>query len=144
MNHFSELLATNFQIQIRLRLIPVIENGAPLVTVIVNSHVLYDNALNKQHILTYNVDLLDPIIVRIELHNKIYSETKETAVIIDSLTFDGIDMLPNWTHLATYVNDHANNNPTSYLGFNGVWSLTIDQAFYRWHHRITGQGLLLQ
>ena len=43
----------------------------------------------------------------------------------DSVTVDGIEILPKYQHLAV----------------NG--KLTITEPFYRWYHRVSGQGWLL-
>ena len=79
--------------------------------------------------------------LRIELQNKQYSLEYETAVII-RLSIDDIDIVPKYDYLADYINDHDNHDPTSYLGFNGKWTLTIDRAFYHWLHVHSGQGWL--
>ena len=88
-------------------------------------------------------NLLQPFAIIIELKNKIYDKDNQTAVIIRSLQIDGIDLVPRFDYLAEYVNDHGNNNPTNYLGFNGKWTLTFDRPFYQWLHQATGQGWLL-
>jgi len=43
----------------------------------------------------------------------------------DTVTVDGIEILPTYSYLAT----------------NG--KLVIDEPFYRWYHRVSGQGWLL-
>jgi hypothetical protein len=91
-----------------------------------------------------DVPLLDPIKIEIGMSNKKYNQNLETAVIIDSVCIDGFEITPNYTHLANYQNERNIDNPTSYLGFNGVWKLTIPEPFYRWQHRVTGQGWLLE
>jgi hypothetical protein len=80
--------------------------------------------------------------IEIELSNKHYTLEYETAVIIKQLSVDNIDLLSK-VYLADYVNDHNNTSPTSYLGFNGKWTLTFDKPFYRWLHQHSGQGWLL-
>ena len=57
---------------------------------------------------------------------------------------DDFDVVPMWTQLAKYSNDSNVTAPTNYLGFNGTWSLEITEPFYRWQHKITGQGWLLK
>jgi len=44
----------------------------------------------------------------------------------DSVTVDGIEILPKYQHLAV----------------NG--KLTITEPFYRWYHEVSGQGWLLK
>ena len=77
------------------------------------------------------------------MSGKQYDQYRETAVIIDQLAIDGFDIIPTWTQLATYHNDHDSRGPTAYLGFNGTWRLQIDRPFYQWRHAVTGLGWLL-
>ena len=77
------------------------------------------------------------------MNNKEYSAERETAVIIKNIQVDNIILIPKFEYLAEYINDHNNNDPTSYLGFNGTWILDINQPFYHWLHKHTGQGWLL-
>jgi hypothetical protein len=108
-----------------------------------NQNLVEYIGLSSPVVLEYRVELLDNIDIVIKLYNKEYSADNETAVIIDNISIDDIDIVPKFDYLAKYVNDHNNNNPTSYLGFNGTWQLNIDQPFYRWLHKHTGQGWLL-
>jgi hypothetical protein len=57
---------------------------------------------------------------------------------------EGFEIMPSQTHLATYRNERNITNPTSSLEFNGIWQIKIDEPFYNWRHRITGQGYLLE
>jgi hypothetical protein len=93
--------------------------------------------------LAYYVDLLTPFSIVIELYNKHYTTEYETAVIIKRLSIDNIEIIPKYDYLAKYINDHNNNNPTSYLGFNGKWILTINRPFYQWLHQAQNQGWLI-
>lgn len=130
MKTYSELTDTDIQIDLQLELI-----GNP-------KFIVNGSALTRDN-LTYYVDLLTPFSVVIELHNKHYTTEYETAVIIKRLSIDNIEIIPKYDYLAEYINDHNNNNPTNYLGFNGKWTLTIDRPFYQWLHQVTGQGWLL-
>lgn len=143
MKTFCELLDTDPQIEIQINLDSVYHRDAPYTTVIVNDILLFDSTLTEKVDLQFSIALLSPIQIDIGLKNKRYNVDKETAVIIKQITIDQLKIVPNYTQLATYVNDHQNNNPTSYLGFNGTWSLTIPEPFYIWKHHVTGQGWLL-
>jgi hypothetical protein len=144
MKNFSELLATDYSIDIVLVLVPVLENGAPHAKVIINNQVLWNQELKHQVIVTHTVKLLDPIHISVEMTNKKYSAEHETAVIIESIKIDNFEMIPNFIHLAQYVNDAEIKTITSYLGYNGCWTLTQHLPFYQWQHQVTGQGWLLQ
>lgn len=144
MQTFLELLATDPKIDFSVTLEPVSQNGDPLFWIMINDHVLAEGVLEHSIKTHCELNLLDPIRLQIGLKQKQYSAELETAVILRSVNIDGFEIVPNWTHLAVYENDHNNASPTSYLGYNGTWCLTIVEPFYRWRHRITGQGWLLE
>jgi hypothetical protein len=135
MNNYLDLLDINTDIQIDIELSVI---GSPDFSVIVND-IRWDNHNN----ISATHKLLSPINIEIELRNKHYTLEYETAVIIDRISVDNIDIIPQYDYLANYQNDHNNNNPTSYLGFNGKWTLIIDRPFYHWIHQVSGQGWLL-
>ena len=141
MNNYSDLLdINNYKLNICIELEPV---GSPEIVVTVADKVPADSKLNNLLKLEYQVSLLDLFSIDIELKNKTYTLEYETAVIIRQLSIDNINLIPKFDYLAAYINDHNNNNPTSYVGFNGKWSLTFDRPFYQWLHQHTGQGLLI-
>ena len=140
MKTYSDLQDIDSHINIRINLRPI---GCPNVWVKVNHDLIGYTALSDAIQLDYRVGLLDNNNITVELYNKHYTTEYETAVIIDNITVDNIDIIPQYDYLANYVNDHNNNNPTSYLGFNGKWTLTIDRPFYHWLHQHSGQGWLI-
>jgi hypothetical protein len=135
MNNYLDLLDTETDIQIKVKLSVI---GSPDFSV-----TIADNQWNNQYNIIANRNLLTPFSIEIELRNKHYTVDYETAVIIDQISVDNIDIIPDYDYLADYQNDHNNNNPTSYLGFNGKWTLTFDRPFYQWLHQAQGQGWLL-
>ena len=135
MNNYLDLLDTDTNIRIEIKLSVI---GSPYFLVTVA-----DNQWNNQCNIIANHSLLTPFSIEIELRNKHYTVDYETAVIIDSITIDNINVIPAYNHLIDYQNDHNNNIPTNYLGFNGKWSLTFDRPFYQWLHQHSGQGWLL-
>jgi hypothetical protein len=137
MKRYSDLLGIDTRLNIKLELEPV---GTPDVSVSIADY-RQDYLLSDNRIIDYTVDLLQPFLIIIELQNKQYSLDRETAVIV-RLSVDDIDIVPKYDYLVDYVNDHDNHDPTSYLGFNGKWTLTIDRAFYHWLHLHSGQGWL--
>ena len=144
MNQFSDLLGIKLSIRVAITLEPVVENGAPCVKLFCNDKVLVDDQLMQQQTWIDEIGLMDLIDIQIQLSGKEYSAERETAVIIKSIMIDEFGVIPQWTHLATYQNEEHNNDATSYLGFNGLWQFRINEPFYRWHHRTTGQGWLLE
>ena len=135
MNNYSDLqdIDPNINIVIELSMI-----GSPDFSLYVGDNH-WDNQLSinvKQHLLT-------PFDIVIALRNKHYTTEYETAVIINRLSVDNIELVPQYDYLADYQNDHNNNDPTSYLGFNGQWTLAINRPFYQWLHQAQAQGWLL-
>ena len=144
MNNFSELLDTDHQIKITIRLEVIGDNGFPGASIRVNNDVVeYLRLLESvEHI--FDVPLMDVVDIEISMIDKLYSQDQETAVIIKSIDIDGFEIVPGWTHLAIYDSERGLQGPTSYLGINGSWKLSIDRPFYQWRHDVTGQGWLLE
>ena len=140
MKTYSDLQDIDPCISISIRLRPV---GLPNIWLRVNNDLIGYTGLSEVIQLDYRVGLLDNINIVIELYNKHYTTENETAVIIDNIIVDNIEIIPKYSYLAKYVNDHDNNNPTNYLGFNGKWQLTLDRPFYHWIHHHSGQGWLI-
>ena len=145
MKNFSDLLAINADIEIKISVTPICNNGNPRCRILINDQVCYDDVLSGAQHLSSRVGLNDAICITVEMSDKVYSQERETAVVIDQIAIDGFDLIPDCTHLAHYENDQSvQTGPVSYLGFNGTWTLDIKEPFYRWRHRVTGQGWLLE
>jgi hypothetical protein len=141
MNKYSDLTVTELRLDIELELV-----GHPEFRITAEPALTQDKQTINQNIIkqTYYLDLLTPFSVTIELYNKHYNIDNQSAIIINRLSVDNIQLIPKYDYLAEYINDHDNNSPTSYLGFNGKWQLTIDRPFYQWLHQVTAQGWLLE
>lgn len=139
MNNYLDLPATDTALSVVLELEPV---GKPNVRISINTYII-DNQLTETLTVNYQVKLLEPFSIIIELYDKVYTTEYETAVIIKRLSVDNISVIPEYTHLAVYDNDHDFKDPTSYIGFNGKWALTFDRPFYQWLHQAQNQGWLL-
>lgn len=143
MQTFSELQATDLKLVVTIDLQPRIGDHAPDVSVQVNGQN-WHAVMVKRETLTWTVDLLEDLDIQVALQNKHATEGADTAVIIQSITIDGFEIIPDFTGMAVYDNDHDWDQPTNYLGFNGVWHLKIPGPFYQWRHQVTGQGWLLE
>ena len=141
MNNFSDLLDIKPKLTIRLQLAPV---HAPQVAVRINQQCVWQGLLDKPWTYECSYNLTEPLQVTVELLDKNYQVDNTSAVVVEQLSIDQFDLVPNWTHLIDYQNDHDYQDPTNYVGFNGSWCLTIDQPFYQWLHQVTGQGWLLK
>jgi hypothetical protein len=141
MKNFSELLATDLQLEFELKLEP---HHSPLsVRVWLNNNLIYNSLLEKSFTYAARLNLLDPIDLKISVLGKDYNLDNQSAVLIKTFKIDDFEILLNWTQLAVYDNDHNYTDPTTHLGFNGSWQYLIPEPFYQWKHKITGQGWLL-
>jgi hypothetical protein len=141
MKNFSDLLATDLHLDLVLIVEPV---GCPDVEIWVDQQLIHQGQLSESVKLSKQLPLLPGFLISVNLKNKVYSSEFETAVRLTKLSIDGFDIIPNFTHLAQYANDHAFNEPTSYVGFNGEWRLEVTKPFYQWRHEITSQGWLFR
>jgi hypothetical protein len=130
-------------VELIIELDSISDMGAPWAKVAYNGRQLYNTVVAGHARIRTKIPLLDPINLSIEMSRKVYSEQRETALLIKSIQVDGNELMPNYCHLANYENDHQINTPTTYLGFNGTWNFSIDRPFYQWLHTATGQGWLL-
>jgi hypothetical protein len=144
MKNFSDLLDTEHQITVTIKLDVITDNGYPGAQVRLNNDVIEYLELKNSVKHEFVVDLTDSIDLEIAMIDKQYSQHKETAVVIESISIDGFEIVPGWTHLAEYDSERGPQGPTSYLGINGTWRLKIDRPFYQWRHCVTGQGWLLE
>ncbi len=144
MKNFSQTLGTEHHIITDIKIRPISENGNPSVTISVNDKVLYSGEVLRHLSLSTMTRLLDPLTLTVKLENKIYDTTRETALVIDSIMVDQIDITDHCYKNIIYDNDQKQSVQSMYLGFNGTWVMTIPEPFYRWWHRESGQGWLLE
>lgn len=147
MKNFSDLTAIESRLRVCVRLTPIVDNGAPDVIVCCRGQhrgqTWQSPGMFASSSFEFDCGLEELLTIEIGLRGKRYSQDRETAVIIDSITIDDFEMIPAWTHLARYQNDRGYQGATNYLGFNGTWTLSMSQPFYQWKHQATGQGWLL-
>jgi hypothetical protein len=141
MKNFSDLLATDLSLDLVLSAEPV---GHPDVEIWINQRSIHQGPLLYPITVSTQLSLLSDFSVQVKLKNKVYTSESETAIVLTRLSVDGFDIIPQFTHLAKYVNDHAFTEPTAYIGFNGEWQLEINKPFYQWQHEITSQGWLFR
>jgi hypothetical protein len=107
--------------------------------VTVNGITLLDCDLyNDVHVNT-SIPLLDDVTITVSMQNKHYVE-KETAVIIDELYIDDVNVAENIFRFGKYHTEFGELPPMPYLGFNGTLTLHIPKPFYRWRHDIKEYG----
>jgi len=141
MKNFSNLLATDLDLDLELVAEPV---GRPDMEIWLNQQLIHQGSVTTPVIVSTQLPLLSRFSIMVKLKNKVYTSESETAVVLTKLSVDGFDIIPQFTHLAKYDNDHAFTEPTAYIGFNGEWRLEINKPFYQWQHEITSQGWLFQ
>jgi hypothetical protein len=139
MKTYSDLQDIDSRLNLVIELEPV---GNPTAKVLVNNKEYNYPQLSNSIIINDYLPLMDLINIDVIMSDKHYTIEYETAIKF-KIYIDNIEIIPQYDYLAEYTNDHNNNNPTNYLGFNGKWSLTIDQPFYHWLHEHSGQGWLI-
>ena len=102
MNTFSDLQATKLDLELSLQIRPV---GRPRLKVSINDDVYEWNA-EHPFLIQRQLPLLDTFLIKIELLEKDYTAAQETAAVIKSLRIDNFELVPSWTQLAVYQNDH--------------------------------------
>jgi hypothetical protein len=144
MNNYLDLLATDCNsIDIQLTVEPIVNNGAPDLTVVINHRQHHQGTIHEPVCINTKMSLLQHLDIKLVVSNKIYSAQNETAVIVTSLLLDGQQLVNKFDIPITYNNDQNIKYSGFYLGFNGVWHLALDTPFYRWLHTATGQWWLL-
>ena len=141
MKNFLDLLATDLDLDLVLSADPV---GVPDVEIWINQQLIHQGLISAPVDVSVQLPLLSGFSIVVKLKNKVYTSESETALMLTKLSVDGFDIIPPFTHLAQYTNDHAFTEPTAYIGFNGEWRLEINKPFYQWQHEITSQGWLFQ
>jgi hypothetical protein len=128
---------------LKIEVTPVAEPSAPCCQIIIADKISFDGILKSKVVITEELKIDQTIKLQIKLFQKEYKENQETAIIINTLEIDSISMIPNYIGQVEYDNDHNYSDPTTYLGFNGTWTLDITPNFYMWLHRVDGKGWLL-
>ena len=114
MNNFSELLVTDFTIDIIMVVQPKSISSA--VKIVINNQCIYDGMIQQSTAFNHSVPLLAPINISV-FHNDAY---------VKSLKFD------DWESRPQYGTEGV-----------GIWSFETHKPFYHWQHQVTGQGWLL-
>jgi hypothetical protein len=143
MKNFFDQLDTDQTIEIQVDIDPIVDNGIPYMELTINNKTLYADYIDCQLSVTSQIDLLSPVNISVFLKDKIYSQEKETALAISCIKIDGVSLIPNHTECINYINDKNLNNKSFYVGYNGTWTWSIQEPFYRWLHKANGQGWLL-
>lgn len=114
MKHYSELTDTSLTVKLAI--------GAEKLTNYTVS--IAGRTFDRVKFASVKVDHLQPFSIEVNT---------EAPVFINSITIDGISIIPNYNHLA--------QPQTNYVA--SKWTLTFDEPFYRWLHHARAQGWLL-
>jgi hypothetical protein len=143
MNRFSDILDIDLVLTVSVRLTAITGNGAPFCQLHINDRELFCDYVCSTIQAQTQVGLTDDIVISVKMSNKIYSIEKETAINIDCVTVDGLDITEHCYSIMSYDNDQQVTANTLYLGFNGDWKIQIPGPFHHWWHKCSGQGWLL-
>jgi hypothetical protein len=114
MKTFSDLLATNFSVNIDLVVAPT--NVAP-VKIFINDNCIYNDEMLRPTEFRYSVPLLSLVNICIE----------HQGISVTSLKFDGWEIRPAYDGIWE----------------NSRWTFKLNEPVYQWKHRATAQGWLL-
>jgi hypothetical protein len=143
MHNYLKTLDTKQVLKAKVKFQPIFDNGLPHLEVECNGVRKYNNDLGHTLAIYINFEMLETFELTVTMSGKKYSSEKETAIVIEEFVIEGFDIIP-YLNQATYVNDQNYNGSTSnYIAFNGIWNFKIDEPFYHWIHKISGQGWLL-
>lgn len=144
MKNFLEALDIKQQLKVKISLSIIDDNGYPDVKLTINNNVTFIkkdiNLLNFECLIRIHQNIK----IQIDMKNKIYSNLAETAVIVNSIEIDDINIIPTFNHLIEYQNDKKLPITTEYIGYNGCWTLDINEPFYNWYHKVSSQGILIK
>ena len=144
MKNFSDLLGIDPAIDINIHVSPCCDRGSQTCGVSVNGEMLYQERLSDSQNLFCRVSLMEPIKIEISMQGQLCATHGQTGVRLDRISIDGFDIMPQWTHLISYRNNQLRVDHAGCADHNAVWILDIPEPFYRWRHRISGQGWLLE
>ena len=143
MKNFLEALDINQTLKVQLSLRIIDDNGYPDFNLFLNNESI-DHYNSKNIDITKHIKHNDPISLKITMFGKKYSALKESAIVVENLSIDDINVIPSFVHHTTYHNDHNRPITTNYLGYNGTWNFNVNKPFYQWYHSVTAQGMLIR
>jgi hypothetical protein len=144
-------MATEYPVKIKLQLKPV---GTPWVRVGLDD---FKQVKQLETLTTFewDVDAVDQVCLTVELFNK-KNDDPTTAVEIVGIEFFGIAD-PKFAWAGVYCPDYpepwaSEQNPSplkklpgqTYLGWNGVYSLTFSVPVFTWIHKTLNLGWIYQ
>lgn len=144
-------MATEYPVSIKLKLSPV---GNPWVRVGLDDYK-QEKQLETLTTFEWDVDAIDQVCLTVELFDK-KDNDPTTAVEIVSIEFFGISD-PKFAWAGVYRPNYpepwiSEQNPRpdselqgqTYLGWNGVYSLTFDVPVFTWIHKTLNLGWIYQ
>ena len=143
MKNFLEALDTDQKIKVKISIKVLDNNDYPDFTLFFNEKFIAHNNQKQINIID-QVRYDEKISIKIKMFGKKYSALKESAIIVEDISIDDINLIPTFSHHAVYENDHNQPLATNYLGYNGEWSISINEPFYNWYHSATAQGMLIR
>lgn len=143
MKNFSEALDTSTDLEVVVVLKVIKENGEPFFKVETINGIVYQGKLTGDRIMRFYIPGNNKFYVAFSLGDKIYSEKKETAVILESMTIAGRNVLPKFIDDMVYTNDQKKQLCTNYMGYNGTLKFDKTENFHAWYHGKSGQGMLI-
>ena len=143
MKNFLEALDTDQKLEVKISIRVLDYNDYPDFVLSFNEKIIAHE--NRTQIdIAEQIRYNEKISIKIKMFGKKYSALKESAIIVEDISIDDIKLIPTFSHHVVYKNDHNKPITTNYLGYNGEWSININEPFYNWYHTATGQGMLIR
>jgi hypothetical protein len=143
MKNFLEALGTDPKLKVEISIRAIIDNGYPDFNLFFNEKLIAHHNQTQIHLIEY-IRYDEKLSIKIKMFGKKYSALKESAIIVENISIDDINIIPTFSHYTVYNNDHNKPITTNYLGYNGDWSININEPFYHWYHSVTAQGILIK
>lgn len=144
MKNFLEALDINSTLEVKLSLKIIDDNGYPDFSLHLNKKTIDHNNQTQINFIDH-VGHNEKIFIKIKMFGKKYSNLKkESAIIVENISIDDINVIPAFNHCIVYNNEKNKPTTTNYIGYNGDWHIHIDKPFYQWYHSVTGQGMLIK
>lgn len=150
-------MGTKFNTDIKLVLSPVYYDEYPEIKLSFDGRQKFNGTLTEKTIFELTSDLeIGTHTIEVHFLNKKNTDTKQElgldkAVVIESVILEGFDLERfKWAGIY-YPNypEHIKNaepvlSPATYMGWNGIWILTLEIPIYTWIHKSESLGWIYE
>ena len=145
MKKFYELLDTRFPLRATVVLKPITEMP-PMINLKINGRQVYEGHPKTETKIEHEIFNNENVRIELMISDKKYTDNRDSAVLLDSLVIDGVEMSTHASLNAVYQTDQAwgvYKGVTTHFGWNGTWIFDPGKPFYHVKHEIKNYGWLL-